>query len=183
MSGDENQRRYDEIMRKIASRGAIGGLAREPRMLSPQERALDMLNAYDSFARLTQDTYPNILCHGPKALRGKAWSAVVVWYRPKAYHGYQKLALFGLWAHHAEKELLLSIGIRELSYRAPIFDAGVYRVAIENGFQIYYEDDGRPPGAADQVLYQAPFEIKERLAQRRTLSDIVKEWRRKARTV
>lgn len=180
MSGDENQRRYDEIMRKIAGRGAFGGAAPAQGTLSSHERALDMLNAYDSFARLTQDTYPNILCHGPKALRGKAWSAVVVWYRPKGYHSYQKLDLLGVWAHHAEKELLLSIGIRELKYRAPIFDAGVYRVAIENGFQLYYEDNGRPPGAGDQLLHQATFDIKERLAQRRTLSDIVKEWRRNA---
>ena len=42
---------------------------------------------------------------------------------------------------------MLSIGIRKLHYRAPIFDAGVYRVAIQNGFQLYYEDDGASAGS------------------------------------
>lgn len=180
MSSDENQQRYDEIMRKIAGRRPFGEKARAARPVSPQGRALDMVNAYDSFARLTQETYPHILCHGPKALHGKAWAGVVVWYRQKGYHGYQELELFGVWAQHAEKELLLSVGIRKLSYRAPIFDAGVYRVAIENGFQLYYEDDGHPPGGEDQLLYQSPFDTEERLAHRQALSDILTDWRRNA---
>ncbi len=178
MSSGENQQRYDEIMRKIAGRRPFGDKARAERTVTLHDRALDMVNAYDSFARLTQDTYPNILCHGPKALHGKAWAGVVIWYRQKGYHGYQKLKLFGVWAHHAEKELLLSVGIRKLSYRAPIFDAGVYRVAIENGFHLYYDDDGHPPGGEDQLLYQSSFDMKERLAHRQALSDILMEWRR-----
>ncbi len=180
MPGDVNQRRYDAIMRKIAARGRFGSEPQTRAQASPHERALDMLNAYDSFARLSQASYPKVLCHGPKALQAKVWAAVVIWYRPKGYHGYQKLKLIGLWAHHCQDELCLSLGIRQLSYRAPIFDAGVYRVAIENGFRLYYEDDGHPPGAADQILYQAPFNSKERLAHRRTLTDILSEWRRNA---
>ncbi|MCY4017920.1 MAG: hypothetical protein OXG39_00785 [Chloroflexi bacterium] len=182
MSSGENQQRYDEIMRKIAGRRPFGDKTSAERRVSPHDRALDMVNAYDSFARLTQETYPNILCHGPKALHGKAWSGVVVWYHLKGYHGYQRLELFGVWAQHADKGLLLSVGIRKLSYRAPIFDAGVYRVAIENGFQLYYEDDGHPPGGEDQLLYQSTFDMKERLAHRQALSDILMEWRRKAGT-
>ena len=56
---------------------------------------------------------------------------------------------------------MLSIGIRKLQYRAPIFDAGVYRVAIQNGFQLYYEDDGHPPEAGDSPLYHEPFKIEK----------------------
>ncbi len=182
MSSGENQRRYDEIMRKIAGRKPFGERARAEQSATPHGRALDMVNAYDSFARLTQDTYPTILCHGPKALHGKAWSSLVVWYRQKGYHGYQKLELFGVWAHYADEELLLSVGIRKLRYRAPIFDAGVYRVAIENGFHLYYDDDGHPPGGEDQLLYQATFDTRERLAHRQALADILAEWRRKAGT-
>lgn len=183
MSGDDKQRRYEEIMRKIAGRqpfNARTARTRADQNQNPPDRALDLLNAYDSFSGLTQVTYPRILCHGPKALRAKAWSAVVVWHRPKGYHGYQKLTLFGVWAHTIEETLYVSIGQRELAYRAPIFDAGVYRVAIENGFRLYYEDAGGPPGAGDQVLYQAPFDKKERLAQRRTLSDMLATWQSQA---
>ena len=44
MSGDENQRRYDEIMRKIAGRRPFGaqGAPAERRALVPMSRALDM---------------------------------------------------------------------------------------------------------------------------------------------
>lgn len=180
MSSDENQRRYDEIMRKIAGRKPLGRRTPAQESVKPHGRALDMVNAYDSFARLTQGAYANILCHGPKALHGNAWSGVLVWYRQKGYHGYRKLELLGVWAHHAEKRLLLSVGIRTLSYRAPIYDAGVYRVAIENGFHLYYDDDGGPPGADDQLLYQSAFDAKERLAHRKALTEILLEWRRKA---
>ena len=180
MSSGENQQRYDEIMRKIAGRRPFGEKARAEPRVTPHGRALDMVNAYDSLARLTQDRYAKILCHGPKALHGKAWAGVVVWYRQKGYHGYLKLSLFGVWAHHADDELLLSVGIRKLSYRAPIFDAGVYRVAIEKGFQLYYEDDGQPPGAEDELLYQSSFDAKKRLAHRQALADILMKWRRRA---
>lgn len=180
MSSEEDQQRYQDIMRKIAGRRPFGGKARDEKPATLHDRVLDMVNAYDSFARLTQYTYAGIQCHGPKALRGSAWSGVVVWYHPKGYHGYQELSMFGIWAHHAANELMLTIGERKLPYRAPIFDAGVYRVAIENGFHLYYEDDGHPPDADDQLLYQAPFDAAERLSHRQALADVLMEWRQDA---
>lgn len=179
MSSDDNQQRYDEIMRQIAGRRPFGRRAPAEESVTPHGRALDAVNAYDSFARLTQVQYAKILCHGPKALQGKAWAGVVVWYHQKGYHGYQELDLFGVWAHYAEQELLLTIGIRRLRYRAPIFDAGVYRVAIENGFQLYYEDDGHPPGAEDKIWYRSAFDSKARLVQRQALSENLMQWRRR----
>ena len=71
---------------------------------------------------------------------------------------------------------MLSIGIRKLQYRAPIFDAGVYRVAIQNGFQLYYEDDAHPPEAGDSPLYHEPFKIEKRLTHRRALCEILDNW-------
>ena len=180
MPSDDSQRRYETIMRKIAGRRPFGGKTRDDKPGTLHDRILDMVNAFDSVATLTQDTYPDILCHGPKALNGSAWSAVVIWYHPKGYHGYQELSLLGAWAHHDANELLLSVGIRKLPYRAPIYDAGVYRVAIENGFQLYYEDDGHPPGDGDHLWYQSPFDTKKRLSHRQALSEILVEWRQKA---
>ena len=60
---------------------------------------------------------------------------------------------------------------------APVYDPGVYRVAIQNNFRIYYDDDGHPPGEDDHLLYRARFIMKERLAHRQTLVDILQKWR------
>lgn len=73
--------------------------------------------------------------------------------------------------------MLLSIGIRQLSYRAPVYDPGVYRVAIQNNFRIYYDDDGHPPGEEDRLLFRARLNIKERLTHRQTLVEILQKWR------
>ena len=144
---------------------------------SPHDRVLNLLNAFDSLAELTQHNYQHILCYGPMSMRGSAWSGAVVWYHSKGYHGYQSLNLLGVWAHYRDGEMLLSFGIRKLTYRAPVYDPGVYRVAIHNNFRIYYNDDGHPPEEGDRLLYRSPFKSKERLTHRRTLTDILGKWR------
>ena len=120
-----------------------------------------------------------MLCYGPKSLRGAAWSAVVVWFHHKGYHGYQQLGLLGVWAHYDEDRILLSIAERSLPYRAPVYDAGVYRVAIQNNFSLYYGDPGAPPGGGDHVLHRRRFRDEERLTYRQALKEIVAGWRRK----
>ena len=172
----DDERRYQEILRKIASRGPFGSPAPAQEPDNPLDRALNGINAFDSLARLTQRDYADIVCYGPKALRGSTWSAVVLWYQPKGYHGYQTLSLLGVWAQQQGSEMALSIGIRQLPYRAPVFDAGVYRVAIQNGFRLYYEDDGHPPGADDQLLYRAIYRQEQRLNQRQALREICCAW-------
>jgi hypothetical protein len=178
MPKNENQERYDDILNRIARRRPFGSKPRADRPLTPQDRALDLINAYDSLASLTSLEYPDILCYGPKVLRRSAWSAVVVWYHRKGYHGYLQLDLLGVWAHHREQDLLLTIGCRRLPYRAPVFDAGVYHVAIRNEFTLYYEDDGRVPAERDSTFYRAKFRPKDRLTHRGALVDILDNWKR-----
>ena len=72
---------------------------------------------------------------------------------------------------------MLSIGIRPLPYRAPVYDPGVYRVAIQNNFRLYYDDDGHPPADSDRLLYRAPFKSKERLNHRQALIELLQKWR------
>lgn len=176
MPSDRNQQRYRDILNRIARRRPFGGKPLDETPQTPCDRALDLVNAYDSFVNLTQQSYPDILCYGPKALRRSAWSAVVIWHHQKAYHGYQLLDLLGVWAHFQEQEILLSIGIRSLPYRAPVFDAGVYHVAIQNGFALYYQDGGHPPSADDRLLYQACFKATDRLIHRQSLTDALDTW-------
>ncbi len=173
--------RYQDILKRIAERRPFGSAVQQPQ--TPPERALDLINAYDALAELTQSEYPRILCYGPKQLSGGAWTGVALWHRRKGYHGYQTLWLLGVWAHYLGQALTLSIGERALPYRAPIYDAGVYRVAIENGFRLYYEDDGGPPQAGDRLLYQAAFEPRERLKPRQALDRILETWQSRQEAV
>lgn len=177
MCAEDKQQRYEDILKNISRRRLFGSgkTEEEPRRL--HDRALDLMNAFDAFAELSQRKFSNILCYGPKAVRRPAWSGVVIWYHCKGYHGYQTMHLLGVWAHYREGEMMLSIGIRQLSYRAPVYDPGVYRVAIQNNFRIYYDDDGHPPGEDDSLLFQTTFVIKERLKLRQTLVEILQKWR------
>ena len=176
MSADNNAQRYADLQRRIASRRPFGSGPRKDKPGKPTERVLDLLNAFDALAELSQRSYTNVLSYGPKALHGPAWSAVVIWYHRRGYHGYQLLNLLGVWAHYEENRIIVSIGIRQLPYRAPVYDPGVYRVAIENNFRLYYEDDGHPPENEDRLLYRAPFEAKKRLTHRGALNKILEQW-------
>ncbi len=173
-----NQDRYEDILKRIAERRPFGEKRREVLPQTPQERALDRINAYDCLAGLTRQVYDQWLCYGPKSLRGSAWAGVVAWAHRKGYHGYQTLTLHGVWAHYAGDDMLLSIGSRQLPYDAPVYDAGVFRVAIQNNFRIYYDDSGGPPAEGDRLHYRRAFDEEERLRLRQTLREIVKRWGR-----
>ena len=177
ISGDDSEERYEDILNRIARRKPFGGKRRDNAPQTPQDRMLDLVNAYDYLAAQTRDAFEHFLCYGPKILRQPAWSAVLVWYHRKGYHGYQTLHLLGIWAHYRENAGLLSAGIRPLPYRAPVYDAGVYRVAIQSNFRIYYDDNGSPPGEDDRLLYQAQFNETERLEHRRALREALQRWR------
>lgn len=178
MPPDDNTKRYDDILKKIAERKPFGQAQREIAPQTPHDRVLDMINAFDSLAELTQRSDERFLCYGPKSLRGSAWSGVVIWYHSKGYHGYRTLNLLGVWTTYRDNETVLSLGIRQLPYCAPVYDPGVYRVAIQSGFKLYYDDDGRPPDENDRLLYQAPYDEKKRLAHRQTLVDTLDSWSR-----
>ncbi len=182
MNADRDDERYRDILKKIAEARPFGSKRRELQPFTPQDRALDRINAVDALAQLSRRDYKRVRCYGPKSLRGSAWSAAVVWYHKSGYHGYQTLYLLGVWAHYDGDQMLLSIAERHLPYRAPVYDAGVYRVAIQNSFNLYYDDAGGPPEAADKLLHRCPYQDKERLAQRQTLKEIVSQWQRKLET-
>ncbi len=178
MTAEDKNQRYQDILRNISNRRPYGSAKPKEKPLAPHDRALDLINAFDALAELPQREFNSVLCYGPLAVRGQAWSGVVIWYHSKGYHGYQKLNLLGVWAHYRDGEMMLSIAIRPLPYQAPIYDAGVYRVAIRNNFRIYYDDDGQPPGEDDRLLFQSSFVMKERLKLRQTLVEILRKWQK-----
>ena len=177
MCAEQKKQRYEDILKNIERRRPFGSAQKEEKPRRPQDRVLDLLNSFDALADLTRRDFERVICYGPQTFQGAAWSGVVIWYHSKGYHGYQTLHLLGVWAHDRAGEITLSIGIRPLPYRAPVYDPGVYRVAIQNNFRIYYADDGQPPDDDDRLLYREPFKSKERLNHRQTLIELLQKWR------
>lgn len=178
MPDQPDEDRYQDILQRISARRPFGGVRPQKKPPRPQDQALNLLNAFDTWSDLVLREYKRILCHGPKTVRGAAWSGVVIWYHSKGYHGYQQLGILGIWAQYAGDDIVLSAAIRELSYRAPVFDPGAFRHNITSGFQLYYGDKGGPPGESDQLLFQAIFTARDRLKLREELREIAEQWRR-----
>lgn len=178
-SEQDSSDRYEHILKRIAESRPFGGRGREILPQTPHERALDRINAFDSMSALRRQDYDRWLCYGPKSVAGSAWAGVVVWAHHKGYHGYQNLTLMGAWAHYALDEIQISIGSRLLPYGAPVYDAGVYRVAIRSNFRIYYDDTGRPPEDSDSLLYRQAYTDGQRLLHRQELNEVVKQWQGK----
>lgn len=176
MPQDDNQRRYDDILKRIAERKTTEKNQPEQKQKSAYDLILDSLNAYDQMATLPHHTYKHILCYGPQVIRKPTWSGVVVWYRNKGYYGYQILHLLGIWAHQHHTNIELAIGIRDLPYRASIYSAEGYHASIRNGFKLFYEDDGHPPEERNAILLQTIYQQKERLALRQTLINSLLQW-------
>jgi hypothetical protein len=176
MSQDDNQQRYDDILKRIANRKVFDKSQTTQKPKSAYDLILDSLNAYDKMATLPLQDYKHILCYGPQAIRQSKESGVVIWYRNKGYHGYKTLHLLGIWAHHIETNIALTIGIRNLPYRAVIYNAEGYHASIHKGFRAFYEDDGHHPTDTDNILFQMIYQQKERLTHRQTLHKILHQW-------
>lgn len=176
MSQDDNQQRYDDILKRIAKRKSIDKNQAEQKPKSAYDLILDSLNAYDKMATLQLQDYKHILCYGPQVIRQPKESGVVIWYRNKGYHGYTTLHLLGIWAHNLETDIYLTVGIRDLPYRASIYDPEGYHASIHKGFRAFYEDDGHHPTDTDTILFQMIYQQKERLTHRQMLHNVLHQW-------
>lgn len=175
---ESSEERYEDILKRIAERKPFRGQSPENQPAKPHERVLDQINAYDCLADIARRQYASWTLYGPMSLRGAAWAGLMIWAHRKGYHGYKRLSLHGVWAHYAGDQILLSIGSRQLTYNAPVYDPGVYRVAIAKNFRIYYADSGAPPAAEETVLCRVDYHDQDRLQHRQTLVDIARQWRR-----
>lgn len=174
---DQNQERYDDILKRIANRKPFqSSQSDQKKPKSSYDMILDYVNAFDTLSRIPMKKYDSILCYGPQVIRKVSWSGVVVWYRQKGYHGYRTLYVLGVWSHTIDTDIILTIGIRALPYKQEIYTAEGYHASIRKEFQIFYEDDGHPPTEQDTILFQQVYEQKERLTLRQTLEATLKQW-------
>jgi len=173
---DDNQTRYEDILKRIAQRKPFGKSQVEAKPRSAYDLILDSVNAYDTLNAIRQKPHKRVIVHGPKSRQRSTWSGVMIWYRDKGYHGYKSLKLFGVWAHQINADIFLTIGIRQLTYSASIYNAEGYFATIRKDFKLFYDDNGHPPTDADTILFQTLYNAKERLTYRQTLSKIMNQW-------
>jgi len=176
MSQDDNQQRYEDILKRIAERKSTKNNQTEQKTKSAYDLILDSLNAYDQMAKLPLKRYEHILCYGPKVIRQYSWSGVVIWYHNKGYYGYQLLHLLGVWAYQQDTDIHLIIGIRDLPYRASIHNPEGFHTSIRKGFKLFYNDNGHPPTDTENSLFKSTYNQKERLTLRQTLYNILNQW-------
>lgn len=174
----ENDRRYDEIMQRLAERRARE--AEAPRRAAQQRLAgcLDDIDAWGKLETLKADKRIRRRCFGPASVGGLSpspWVGVVAWCRGAGYYGYRRLTLVGIWAVEGETQPLLIVGTKTLTYSAPSYEADAYHRLIRKTFDIYYTDDGSPPPEAGR-LWGGAYTPAQRLDLRKQVKTVLASW-------
>lgn len=167
MTDPEHERRYQEIMRRIAERQQRPAAAPPA---GPLAAVLDGLNVLDTLENLRELLAAEFVVYGPGTLQGPGWLGAALWFRARGYYGYQTLSLLGAWALVEAGEIVLRAGRRTLLYSAPVYQPESYHKLISRGFATYYNDNGRPPAAEDAALVVA-YAAARRLELRAALQE------------
>jgi len=149
----------DDLLNEILQRRKANQIAQQQ---DPLAQILDDLNAMDALDSLRRRS---TLCYGPKAIKSPLPSmAVVIWQRASGYHGYKTLSLIGVWVYFRgdgeAKRPILAIGKKMLKFSAPFYDADAYHKLIRDNYDLYYQDDRKPPS---QPAYSVAYDAEQRL--------------------
>lgn len=139
------------------------------------QRVLDTLNAFGFLDDARQKAPDAILCFGPKDVFDGNWSGVVVWFRPRGYHGYKTLTVLGIWASAQMNTVSVVMGTHTLTFTAPFYNPEAYFHHIRRGFDLYYGDDVSPPDGPHQ-LYATDFVQSRRLEIRDAIETILAQY-------
>ena len=142
-------------------------------------QALDALNAWGYLEDCKEMNPARINCFGPGVFRGylpQTWAGVCLWYKLRGYHHYSTLYVLGIWALQSHDErITIAMGIKELAYRLPLYNAEAYFHRIQREFKTFYGDNGSPPPEAG-CFYTIPFDPSQRLRIRQELRDALADW-------
>ncbi|MBI1258556.1 MAG: hypothetical protein GC204_13895 [Chloroflexi bacterium] len=155
-------KKQDDLLNEIMQRRKANQLAQQT---DPLARILDDLNAMDALDKLRRRA---TLCYGPKAIKSALPSiGVVIWQRASGYYGYKTLSLIGLWVYFRvegeAKRPIIAIGKKMLKFSSPFYDADAYHKLIRDNYNLYYQDDGKPPA---QPTYSVAYDSEQRLELR-----------------
>lgn len=167
MSSDTNDR-YEAIMRRMAERRAEQAAAPKREIQEQFAHILDAVDAWGKLEKLKSSRALRPFCWGPKDVRGLSpspWVGVIIWRRGSGYHGYRQLQIAGVWVYGDEDRPLIAVGTKLVPYSAPTYEAEAYHKLMRRTFDLYYKDNGSPPGASTR-LFTTSYDPEQRLAIR-----------------
>lgn len=166
--------RYEEIRRRIAAR-RTQYLAPTPSTLL--ETTLDQLNVYDQLEEFRMNRPDDWVCYTPTPFNGQGWSGVLVWCHRKGYHGYRQIIIFGVWAQWQDEQIRIIADKRQRTYSAAIYNPESFHKLIRKSFELYYDDDGRPPHSSQTPDLEIAYSPADRLTIRQKLMKLMQQWR------
>lgn len=139
---------------------------------------LDDVNAWGYLEQWHEHHLKSVNLFGPGIFRGYVpvtWAGVCLWYKPRGYHHYSSLYLLGIWAVRAGEGIELRLGVRDLPYALPFFNAEAYYFRIQREFKTFYHDNGTPADASC-CSYVVTYAASHRLATRRAIQSALADW-------
>jgi hypothetical protein len=169
----DSESRYEEIRRRIA--------ARRTQYLSPTpssllETTLDQLNVYDQLEEFRMNRPEDWVCYAPTPFSGRGWSGVLVWCHRKGYYGYRQIIIFGIWVCWQDENLQIIADHRQRDYSAAVYNPESFHRLIRKSFELYYNDDGRPPQLSTSADLKVTYSSTDRLAIRQQLRALIQQW-------
>jgi hypothetical protein len=173
---DEAERRYQEILKRIAQQKRADKKLASP-FSHPLTKLLDELNAHDALMNtVSYDTKRTI--GGAKLVHTQAWAGYLLWYPDLGVQGYRWLTLFGVWTQqtlHQSKPHVL-VGARRCPYVASVYVAEAYHKLIQQDWRPYHQDDGHPPTSHDTQLLVFEYNPQNRIQLRAEIKNAVEAW-------
>jgi hypothetical protein len=166
---DENNRRYQEIMRRMAERRAQQQVAQAKETLGSILDDVDALGKLEHLKRGLRFTW------GPKVFSAVSWVGALLWQRGSGYRGYRTLHVVGVWVCQEGEAVDLIVGTKNLAYTAPTYEAEAYHRLMRRGFDLYYQDDGSPPPLTGRRL-TLRYSPDQRLENREAVRQALTEW-------
>lgn len=147
-----------------------------PPMADDLGAVLDAVNAWGALEQRSEMRLAAFNLYGPGVFRGPVpveWAGVCLWYKLRGYHHYAVLHLLGIWAMRAGEQIELRLGVRDLHYQLPLFNAESYYHRIQREFKTFYADNGAP---AENSRLHMIYEPDKRLEIRRALEAALDVW-------
>ena len=178
---DDNNARYDDILRRIAARKAQESPPDESAQMDMPDLAdsLDGLNAWGFLDDLTERELKRVQCFGPEVFKApllrRDWLGVVIWYKLRGYYHYETLWLLGIWALRDGDTITITVGTKALTFNAPAYNPESYYFHLKKRFDIYYDGDASPPPESDR-RFSAVYDAARRLELRDPLQNALAAW-------
>lgn len=167
-----NKKRHPDILRLLAQRQQVHEQATDDDRKTLLPAVLDGLNAPSLMERIARRIPSEYMGFGASSITHDHWLGVVIWYRPKTYHAYNTLTVFGIWAVNENDAITIRVGAQTLDYLGHPYNIDGYRYRMRTEFETYYGKIETPPNT-ESCLYSTTYTPQNRLTIRAELKTVL----------